>query len=592
MRLTIGMACYDDFEGVFGTVENLLSQISLPAFDAELLVVDNHPDSADGKSTAHYIRNLERFGARYIPMPEPVGTSPARDRVFHEARGEIVLCVDSHVSITRPGIEALLEYYRKNPGPHLVTGVLLSYDRGTYWTHFDPVWRGGMWGIWGTDPRGQCESAPPFEVPGQGLGLFACPKQFWPGFNPLARGFGGEEIYIHRKMAARGGRGFCLPALRFVHRFRDQSTPTPYRNDWKDRIRNYLLEFAEMGWDTEPIRRHFVDEIKAITAPEYDALAQTAFQEWAAYIGAEPSGATLSTPTTTARPGGCGCRGNPEQVRYSTLADWLAFERNNAGEITRHLAAIEEGLKGMTTVAHYGAAPPVAALALAQSPRLYLAVADNADWWPQARAVATGQMQLAKASPERVSLPTTEAVIVDLRKFPRPAADTPEALWRLLNAHQSARRIIVVGAELGAQGNVEPPPRAAIRQFTRAHSEWFVLRYDMDYPGLVILSSIEAERPKLPPRTAQVLTFARAVTQHLASGARRASPELVAARLDACAVCPSRVVEGDNQRCAVCGCYLAKGIMGLGGKAEWLDQDCPLGKWPSPAQFPNGGEAP
>jgi hypothetical protein len=76
-----------------------------------------------------------------------------------------------------------------------------------------------MWGIWATDPRGKDPEGDPFEIPMQGLGVFSCRKGAWPGFNPMFRGFGGEEGYIHEKFRQAGGRCLCLPWLRWTHRF-------------------------------------------------------------------------------------------------------------------------------------------------------------------------------------------------------------------------------------------------------------------------------------------------------------------------------------------------------------------------------------
>lgn len=47
----------------------------------------------------------------------------------------------------------------------------------------------------------------------QGLGIFACRRDVWPGFNPRLRGFGGEEGYIHEKFRRAGG-----PAARGMSR--------------------------------------------------------------------------------------------------------------------------------------------------------------------------------------------------------------------------------------------------------------------------------------------------------------------------------------------------------------------------------------
>jgi hypothetical protein len=113
-----------------------------------------------------------------------------------------------------------------------------------------------MYGAWRTDERGTDPDAPPFEIPMQGLGAFACRRQAWPGFNPRLSGFGGEEGYLHEKIRRNGGKVFCLPFLRWMHRF-DRPQGTRYPVSWKDRIRNYLIEYDELGLDPAPVVAHF-----------------------------------------------------------------------------------------------------------------------------------------------------------------------------------------------------------------------------------------------------------------------------------------------------------------------------------------------
>ncbi len=123
-------------------------------------------------------------------------------------------------------------------------------------THWRPQWSAGMLGKWDYDARGADPSAPPFEIPMQGLGVFACRKEAWPGFNPRLRGFGGEEGYIHEKFRQRGGRVFCLPFLRWLHRF-DRPLAPPNWVSWDDRIRNYLIAHDELGHDPSAAIAHF-----------------------------------------------------------------------------------------------------------------------------------------------------------------------------------------------------------------------------------------------------------------------------------------------------------------------------------------------
>ncbi len=143
---------------------------------------------------------------------------------------------------------------------NLLQGPLIMDNLDQYQTHMDPVWRAGMWGIWAHDKRGDDIEAPPFEIPAHGMGLFACRKESWLGFNKDFRGFGGEECYIHEKFRQAGRKTLCLPFLRWLHRF-PRPAGIPYPNYWEDRIRNYLLGHAELGLSPEPVIAHFRDHL-------------------------------------------------------------------------------------------------------------------------------------------------------------------------------------------------------------------------------------------------------------------------------------------------------------------------------------------
>jgi glycosyltransferase involved in cell wall biosynthesis len=300
VALTIGMATYNDYNGVYFTLQALRLYQDLR--DTELLVVDNYgcPD------TKQLVEGWVH-GARYVLATEVRGTAAAKDRVFREARGEAVLCCDSHVMFTPGAIRKLKEYYSEHPEcPDLLQGPLVYDDLQTISTHFEPVWRGEMWGIWQTDPRGQDPEGEPFEIPMQGMGVFSCRKGAWPGFNPMFRGFGWEEGYIHEKIRRSGGRCLCLPWLRWTHRF-GRPAGLGYSLTVEEKLRNYLIGHAELGWDLAPVLAHFSeilpeDHVVAVAAevlegpPQAPEPAATTPQEVDA--GAAGGGAAASAPLT------------------------------------------------------------------------------------------------------------------------------------------------------------------------------------------------------------------------------------------------------------------------------------------------------
>ncbi len=253
-KLTIGMATYDDFDGVYFTVQaiRLYHREVLP--EIEIVVVDNHPDGP----AAEALRLLEGSIAqyRYVPFADFQGTS-VRDLIFRVARTEHVLCVDGHVLIVPGALRRLIGFLDADPPCRdLLQGPNVRDDLQELSTHFEPVWRAGMFGVWGHDERAADPDGLPFEIPMQGLGLFACRKDAWPGFSPRFAGFGGEEGYIHEKFRQAGRRTLCLPFLRWLHRFQ-RPKGYSYPNVWEDRVRNYLLGHHELGLDPAPVEEHF-----------------------------------------------------------------------------------------------------------------------------------------------------------------------------------------------------------------------------------------------------------------------------------------------------------------------------------------------
>lgn len=265
-KLTIGMATYDDYDGVYFTIQNLRWQLLDIIDDIEFIVVDNNPSSKHGEAVSKLVTNWVK--GKYIPVLNKQSTS-IRTEIFRHATSKYVLCIDCHVLIDRKGIDALLEYYTQNPDTlNLIQGPMYYDDLRNVTTHFDPVWRDGMYGIWALDKSGFI-SGFPFEIPMCGLGIFSCRTDVWPGFSEHFIGFGGEEGYIHEKFRKNGGICICLPQLLWLHRF-NRPNGVPYKLTWEDRIWNYFVGWLELTKNPndimiEDIYHHFstrIDKIK------------------------------------------------------------------------------------------------------------------------------------------------------------------------------------------------------------------------------------------------------------------------------------------------------------------------------------------
>ncbi len=258
-KLCIGMATYDDFDGVYFSIQAINLYHPEVAEEIGILLVDNNPYGAVAEELKQFENKIPNY--YYVPYTETTSTA-VRDVIFREADADYVLCIDCHVFITPGAIRKLIDFLDANPDCRdLLQGPMLYDNMKSLSTHMNPEWGGGMYGTWGTDERGKEIDAEPFEIPLHGMGLFACRKDAWLGFNPRFRGFGGEEGYIHEKYRQHGRRTLCLPFLRWLHRFQRPSK-VPYPIIWEDRIYNYLMGFDELNLDsTEKLEQHFSEII-------------------------------------------------------------------------------------------------------------------------------------------------------------------------------------------------------------------------------------------------------------------------------------------------------------------------------------------
>jgi len=242
-KLTIGMSTYDDYDGVYFSIQALkIYQLDFLNKDYEIIVVDNNPNSIHGKETKKFVQDWA--GGKYIPYTDQTSTF-TKYEIFKYAESEYTLCLDSHVLFEQNAIKNLLNYYDKNPNTNnLIQGPLWYDDLNNISTHFDTIWRDIMYGIWATNKESY-DSGEPFEIPMMGMGMFSCKTSKWPGINANFKGFGGEEGYIHEKFRQAGGRCICLPNLRWNHRF-GRPNGVPYPNILEDRVWNYFVGWLEL----------------------------------------------------------------------------------------------------------------------------------------------------------------------------------------------------------------------------------------------------------------------------------------------------------------------------------------------------------
>ena len=310
--VTVAMATFDDFHGIFFSTQALRMYQDMEGVN--LIVLDNNPKSPDGKETASFVNSIKQgCDIEYHTFEENTGTTQTREKLFELAKGDVVMVMDCHVMLQANALYNLKDFYRKAESDmrkNLFTGPLWMDHLGHTCTHFECDWRSEMWGTWATAWRdkdgnlfvgrnqdNQLEMKAlnsdgpwmqsgfawaqheaellkqgfyvagtkddwdkPFEIPAQGLGMFISARDSWLGFNKDFRSFGGEECYIHEKYRQAGRKTFCLPWMKWNHRFGRPGGPK-YPITREGKMRNYILGYQELGKDLEEVRHHFVDEI-------------------------------------------------------------------------------------------------------------------------------------------------------------------------------------------------------------------------------------------------------------------------------------------------------------------------------------------
>ncbi len=240
--LTIGMATHDDYHGVFFTIQALRLYHPICNGDlVEFLVIDNNPESKHGKETKKFVNSIR---GRYVPYTEKK-SSFVKYEIPKLATGKYVLQMDCHVMLYPESLNRLLKYFAENDNCRdLIQGPMGHDDLNNVNTHWEPKFRGHMYGIWAHDKKSY-ERGEPFEIPMLGMGLFAYERKNFPKISKYFIGFGAEEGVIHEYFRNGGGRVMCIPQLKWIHRFgRPEGVNFPLTLD--DRVYNYFLGYYDI----------------------------------------------------------------------------------------------------------------------------------------------------------------------------------------------------------------------------------------------------------------------------------------------------------------------------------------------------------
>ncbi|WP_344963888.1 hypothetical protein [Streptomyces thioluteus] len=177
----------------------------------------HHPEAAAPLRTPRRPRDPDAPAASALRGSPGCGTPPATGSAarpcgtWRSARPAPSGCCAWELRVAagaRRGRPPPLLRRRASRARDLLQGPPAEDDLCTVHTHRDPVFDGASFGTWGCDPRGAEADAPPFEIGMQDLGLFACRREAWAGFNPRLRGTARRRGTCTRSTGRRG-RGCC-----------------------------------------------------------------------------------------------------------------------------------------------------------------------------------------------------------------------------------------------------------------------------------------------------------------------------------------------------------------------------------------------
>lgn len=638
VSLTIGMAVYNDFRGVWFTIQAL--RLNNDLRDVELVVVDNFPqvDSPDGTTA------IQRFlthnasngtaGTQYVSMPAPVGTTVPRNHIFKTARGEWVLCLDSHVLLPPGTINNFKNWLKENgETKDLVQGPLILDNHGYIHTVFADVWRSEMWGVWGTVwqckcgkngtrfiplqkngddlqytacamgniPLTHCKNCKTefpkinwaghesqlaqraykalgadskdeaFEIPGQGLGLFASRKDSWLGFNEKFFAFGGEEMYIHEKYRQHGRKTICVPLLPYNHCFtHSKELPRPPVS-LEGKIHNYIVGHNELGLSLDRAKKHFVEETKRCTPEQW----QYAVEQGEAFVGWPEK-----------KQEGCGMKPNPYDGK--TVEEIYVAVQTIPRDLEKHFPKLRELATGCQRITEftkrrestvalaaglYSVANHTTTTIDPQNPerKTYKFTSYNLE----SNDSAVGEIGKLSVNVFDFELHSVESpAVAEITETDLLFIDSQHTYERLRDelkkfAPRVSRYIVLHDTALhgfhgedGGAGLLQ-----ALKEFMRDDPKWSIVYHTQDQYGLTVLSCNPIDKPSLPSLTQEAKNFLGALARFVAEPAFVAKEDYEK-RLDICALCELR----NGSRCSVCGCFLE-------AKAKPKTESCPLSKW-------------
>ncbi|MCA9058464.1 MAG: class I SAM-dependent methyltransferase, partial [Planctomycetaceae bacterium] len=322
-----------------------------------------------------------------------------------------------------------------------------------------------------------------------------------------------------------------------------------------------LLGHQELGLPLDRLRQHYVDGLNEdeqspvsrdgrLSAAQFDALA------------ADP----VTYPPRVTSCGGC--KSGTKQLDGLTLEDLFEKARSTPSDINEHCDTLRQLANESDVVVEFGMRHGVSTVALlAGQPKRLISYDLNQDPIAEVLKQRQGDTEFSFVQGDSLSVTIEQCdlLFIDTRH-------TADQLTLELQRHAEnvRRRIVLHDTQIfGERGeDAGPGLLPALRQFLKERPEKSVVSHTQANHGLTVISRDPTDKPKLPGTVKMAANFSKALAAHVADGLQKTDTADLQHRLEICSLCDQRT----NDRCSVCGCYLAE-------KASWRSSECPLGKW-------------
>jgi polypeptide N-acetylgalactosaminyltransferase len=244
---------------VYSIIDRTPKQVLL-----EVILVNDASDIDITQNLTQHFRDHSLDGVvRVMSLPQRSGLIRARIYGSREARGDVIVFLDSHIEVNVQWLEPLLDRIQENR-TRVVMPIIDIVSADTFQYTPSPLVKGGFnWGLnfkWDTITRDELQSsadfAKPMSSPTMAGGLFAMDRQFFKElgeYDPGLDVWGGENLELSFRIWMCGGSLELIPCSRVGHVFRKRR---PYGDGNADTMTKNSLRVAHV-WMDEYIEHYF-----------------------------------------------------------------------------------------------------------------------------------------------------------------------------------------------------------------------------------------------------------------------------------------------------------------------------------------------